>query len=281
MSAAQTPSGTGRMSKNGSPHEPHLFDGQFPPRLLRLHRQGGSVNELALFAGAGGGVLGGYLLGWRTVCAVERDAHAASILAQRQNDGILAPFPIWSDVCSFDGQPWRGLVDVVSGGFPCTDISAAGKGDGIEGESSSLWFQMARIVGEVEPCHVFVENSPMLTHRGLGAVLGSLAALGFDAEWGVLGADALGFDHERERIWIAATHPQRRELRAQQHDGPRGRVGRLQQPIAWDRHWLDVFAGVRGNGDGLADRLDRTDCIRNGQVPAVAATAWQILTEAA
>jgi len=77
------------------------------------------VNELALFAGAGGGILGGHLLGWRTVCAVERDAYAAQILAQRQTDGLLPPFPIWSDVCSFDGRPWRGLVDVVSGGFPC------------------------------------------------------------------------------------------------------------------------------------------------------------------
>lgn len=75
------------------------------------------MNELALFAGAGGGILGGHLLGWRTVCAVERDAYAAQILAQRQTDGLLPPFPIWSDVCSFDGRPWRGLVDVVSGDF--------------------------------------------------------------------------------------------------------------------------------------------------------------------
>lgn len=77
------------------------------------------MNELALFAGAGGGILGGHLLGWRTVCAVERDAYAAQVLAQRQSDGILRPFPIWSDVCSFDGKPWRGIVDVISGGFPC------------------------------------------------------------------------------------------------------------------------------------------------------------------
>ena len=82
------------------------------------------MNELALFAGAGGGILGGHLAGWRTVCAVERDAYAAQVLSQRQNDGCLAPFPIWSDVCSFDDRPWRGIVDVISGGFPCQDISA-------------------------------------------------------------------------------------------------------------------------------------------------------------
>ena len=86
------------------------------------------MNELALFAGAGGGILGGHLLGWRTVCAVEWEAYPASVLVARQNDKILPTFPIWDDVQTFDGKPWRGIVDVVSGGFPCQDISAAGGG---------------------------------------------------------------------------------------------------------------------------------------------------------
>jgi len=86
------------------------------------------MNELALFAGAGGGILGGHLLGWRTVCAVEWEAYPASVLCARQNDGLLPSFPIWDDVQTFDGKPWRGIVDVVSGGFPCQDISAAGRG---------------------------------------------------------------------------------------------------------------------------------------------------------
>jgi len=89
------------------------------------------MNELALFAGAGGGILGGKLLGWRTVCAVEWEPYPASVLCARQNDGILAPFPIWDDVQTFDGHPWRGIVDVVSGGFPCQDISAAGGGEAL------------------------------------------------------------------------------------------------------------------------------------------------------
>jgi DNA (cytosine-5)-methyltransferase 1 len=86
------------------------------------------VNELALFAGAGGGILGGHLLGWRTVCAVEWEAYPASVLCARQNDKILPTFPIWDDVQTFDGKPWRGIVEVVSGGFPCQDISVAGGG---------------------------------------------------------------------------------------------------------------------------------------------------------
>ena len=77
------------------------------------------LRELALFAGAGGGILGGKLLGWQTVCAVEWEPYPASVLVQRQNDGHLPPFPVWDDVQTFDGTRWRGRVDVVSGGFPC------------------------------------------------------------------------------------------------------------------------------------------------------------------
>ena len=160
------------------------------------------MNELALFAGAGGGILGGHLLGWRTVCAVEWEPYPASVLCARQNDGLLPPFPIWNDVQTFDGKPWRGIVDVVSGGFPCQDISAAGGGAGIDGERSGMWREMARIIHEVQPRFAFVENSPMLTSRGLGTVLGDLAAMGFDAKWGVLGAADIGANHQRNRIWI-------------------------------------------------------------------------------
>ena len=192
------------------------------------------MNELALFAGAGGGILGGKLLGWRTVCAVEIDAYARSVLLARQADGCLERFPIWDDVRTFDGRPWRGHVDVVSGGFPCQDISAAGKGAGIDGERSGLWREFARIIGEVGPRYVFVENSPMLlcARRFEGwlvqvvgllfgrvrlrdrialfkrpdvlRVLGDLAEMGYDAEWGVVSAADAGAPHLRERIWILA-----------------------------------------------------------------------------
>jgi DNA (cytosine-5)-methyltransferase 1 len=162
----------------------------------------GGLRELALFAGAGGGILGGKLLGWRTVCAVELEPYPTSVLVARQNDGILSPFPIWDDVRTFDGRPWRGIVDVVSGGFPCQDISCAGKGAGIDGERSGMWKHMARIIGEVLPQFVFVENSPMLVGRGFARVLGDLTSMGYNARWGVLGAVHAGAPHKRERIWI-------------------------------------------------------------------------------
>jgi DNA (cytosine-5)-methyltransferase 1 len=105
---------------------------------------------------------------------------------------------------------------VVSGGFPCQDISAAGKGAGIEGERSGMWKHMARIVGEVQPRFVLVENSPLLVGRGLGLVLGDLAEMGYDAQWGVVGAHHASAPHKRDRIWIVANRAEhgRREGRA-------------------------------------------------------------------
>lgn len=162
------------------------------------------MNELHLFSGAGGGILAGMSLGHRPVCAVEWEPYAQAVLVARQNDGTFPPFPVWDNVQSFDGRPWRGIVDVVAGGFPCQDISVAGSGAGIDGERSGLWREMARIIGEVRPSYVFVENSPALITRGLGVVLGDLAALGFDARWTVLGASEVDAHHHRERIWILA-----------------------------------------------------------------------------
>lgn len=173
------------------------------------------MNELALFSGAGGGLLGSRLLGWSTRCAVEINPYCRKVLLARQRDGMLERFPIWDDVRTFDGNPWRGSIDVISGGFPCQDISAAGKGAGIKGAKSGLWKEFARIIREVQPRFAFVENSPMLTTRGLGIVLADLAALGFNARWGVFGAHHAGAPHKRDRLWIVATHSDRNIIRQQ------------------------------------------------------------------
>lgn len=235
------------------------------------------LNELAIFAGAGGGLLGSKLLGWRTVCAVEREAYAAQVLAQRQNDGSIEPFPIWSDVCSFDGKPWRGIINVISGGFPCQDISAAGKGAGIEGSRSSMWKQMARIIGEVRPRYAIMENSPMLISRGLAVVISDLAALGYDAKWLCLSAKELGANHERDRIWILAT-----DTNMPQRERTMQPVG-IQQKHAKSSHsrWWEDTAEFHRMDDGVAARLDkaRLKAIGNGQVPICMATAFQMLME--
>ena len=271
-----------------------------------------SLNELALFAGAGGGILGGKLLGWRTVCAVEWEPYPASVLCARQNDGLLPPFPIWDDVQTFDGKPWRGIVDVVSGGFPCQDISAAGKGAGIDGERSGMWKHMARVVSEVRPRYVFVENSPMLVTRGLERVIGDLTALGYDTKWTVMGAADVGANHKRDRIWIVGKLADTSELfsnggndnagismerETQPESGNscgKGNISnanlsqqqgrrvssRVDQEHAYasDSCWWAVEPNVGRVADGVAARVDRLKAIGNGQVPLCAATAWKVLT---
>ncbi|MGH8019073.1 MAG: DNA cytosine methyltransferase [Opitutaceae bacterium] len=286
------------------------------------------MNELALFAGAGGGILGGTLLGWRTVCACELDEYARAVLIARQNDGTLPPFPIWDDVRTFDGKPWRGLVDIITGGFPCQDISAAGSGAGIDGARSGLWSEMARIIREVGPRYVLVENSPILTSRGLGRVVGDLAAMGYDARWGVLGAIDAGAPHQRDRIWIVAhaelperrPHSRTREALADAarvsereptnqtdafatrgnardesvrcgecaamadadgtgHEEQRSTVANgTKHEAAECGGWWAAEPNVGRMAHGVAARVDRLRCLGNGQVPAVAALAWETLT---
>lgn len=235
------------------------------------------MNELALFAGAGGGILGGDLLGWRTVCAVERDAYAAQVLAQRQNDGILRPFPIWSDVCSFDGKPWRGIVDVVSGGFPCQDISSAGRGAGIDGDKSGLWREMARIIDEVRPKYIFVENSPLLIGRGLARVISDLAEIGFDCQWSRVSAKECGAPHKRDRLWLVGGNIRDTtgEGLSVRFSGTMERpapIAEPQRPGRWPAE-----PGVGRVAHGVAHRVDRIKALGNGQVPRVAASAFSLL----
>jgi DNA (cytosine-5)-methyltransferase 1 len=171
------------------------------------------MDELALFAGAGGGLLASRLLGWRTICAVEAEPYRREVLLRRQRDGLLDVFPIWDDVRTFDGRPWRGLVDVISAGFPCQPFSTAGKRRGADDERN-LWPETARIIREVRPPYAFLENVPGLLSGYFGRVLGDLAEMGYDAEWCVLGADDLGAPHHRKRVWILAyTQEAGREVR--------------------------------------------------------------------
>lgn len=235
------------------------------------------MNELHLFAGAGGGILGGMLLGHSCVCAVEIEPYCREVLLQRQRDGILPRFPIWDDVKTFDGSPWRGLVDVVCGGFPCQDISPQGKGKGIGGNKSGLWGEMARIICEISPKIAFVENSSKLTSRGLGRVLGDLAEMGFDARWGVFSAADAGARHERERIWILAYSKMFERIYKSYSGKEKIRLSDDSSP--WkSRPWNETSPKLLRAHDGLANRTKRTHAIGNGQVPAVVKLAWNLLS---
>lgn len=240
------------------------------------------MNELALFAGAGGGILGGVLLGWRTVCAVELDAYCASVLVARQNEGILPPFPIWDDVRAFDGRPWRGIVDVVSGGFPCQDISSSGKRMGLDGEHSWLWHEMFRVVCEVRPRYVLVENSAEIVGRGLGIVLGNLASCGFGVRWSCFPAAYCGAPQGRDRIWIAAY--------AHGVGCQASRKWYIEKQTAMRRAYIDGLVAAQhrarqaktvfhGMDDAVAGRLDRIRATGNGQVPEMVKLAWEMLID--
>lgn len=275
----------------------------------------GDVYELALFAGGGGGLLASELLGFRTVCAVEIEPSAREMLFARQRDGLLPEFPVWDDVRSFDGRPWRGLIDVISGGFPCQDISVAGRGAGLEGERSGLWREMLRIVREVRPGWVFVENTPLLVSRGLSVVLGDLAASGYDACWCVLGASDVGAPHRRERLWILALDTNADGLQRPEYDLQHAGTGELagggedgleagramagadaahadmpgcaqqrrggadaeEHATAECCGWWEVEPAVGRVVDGMAARVERLHALGNGQVPAVAAAAFKVL----
>lgn len=162
-------------------------------------------NVLSLCSGVGGLELGLELAvaNARPVCYVEREAYAAEVLAARIAEGFLADAPIWTDLATFDGAPWRGVVDCIAAGFPCQPVSVAGKRRAQE-DDRWIWPDIARIIREVEPRFVFLENVPGLLIRGLGDVLGDLATSGYDAEWGVFSAAGVGAPHLRERVFILA-----------------------------------------------------------------------------
>lgn len=162
-----------------------------------------ALRALHLCSGYGGFELA--LRPWnvRTVGHVERDAHAAATLVARMGEQALDTAPIWDDLATFDGQPWRGAVDIVTAGFPCQPFSAAGKRLGTD-DDRWLWPHISRIIRDVGPRFIVLENVTELVRRGGPHVLSDLTSLGFNAEWGCLQAAAVGAPHQRNRFWLLA-----------------------------------------------------------------------------
>jgi len=197
----------------------------------------------SLFSGIGGFDLGLERAGMRVIWQSEIDPFACAVL--RRHWPLI---PNHGDIRSIRaGSVER--PDVLCGGFPCQDISLAGRGRGLEGERSGLWREFARIVGDLRSRFVLVENVGALTSRGLAAVLGDLAALGFDAEWHVIPAAAVNAPHIRERCFIVAAvadanSRRRKGERISQHVDEQGASGRIADGLG---------AGRRGNGTVAAD----------------------------
>jgi len=262
------------------------------------------MNVLDLFSGIGGFSLGLERAGMRTVAFCEIEPYCRAVLTKHW-PGV----PIYDDVRTLTSDRLRadGIVpDVICGGFPCQDISVAGKGAGINGERSGLWSEYARIIGEVRPRYVIVENVAALLNRGLDRVLGDLAALGYDAEWHCIPASAVGAPHRRDRVWIIA-HAERHGFQEREHvgrpsenqagsklardtpyrmatspdapdtecrqrslGGQTGRMGWLYKSIQGNRRWKIASEPVLGRGaDGIPDRVDRCRALGNAVVPQI------------
>jgi len=264
---------------------------------------------LSLFSGVGGLDLGIQIAlpGARVLGYVEREAYAAAVLLARMEDSSLERSPVWiGDIQDVDGSELRGRIDIICGGFPCQDISFAGKGEGIGGKRSGLFYELMRLVDDVRPQYIFLENVSAITHRGLDAVLARLAESGFDAEWLCLRAGDVGAPHRRER-WFCLAHCKcdgfgierlgwlfNGERAAQRDDADRCGKGLAHSafpPGPFDLStWQEVLrhsphfapaieSGLRVLVDELAmvvdeSRADQLRCTGNGVVPLQAGVAF-------
>lgn len=251
------------------------------------------MNELSLFSGAGGGLLGSKILGWRTIGMVEYDPYCQKILKQRIADGILDAAPIFGDIRRFidEGyaEPYRGRVDVLTGGFPCQPFSVAGKGAG-EDDPRNMWPATIECIRIIRPRLVFLENVPgLLAHAYIRRIFGDLAESGYDCRWDVIGADDVGANHRRQRLWILAYSAEGRlQMRFSKSQSIVASNGESSNSLADDcfagslqsdnRRWPNT-SRVRRVANDVSNRMDRLKSTGNGQVPLCMAYAYEKLSE--
>ena len=234
----------------------------------------------SLFSGIGGFELGleRALPGARTVWQVEQDVFCQKVLQRHWPAADL-----FDDVRAV-GSHNLSYVDVICGGFPCQDISVAGGGGGLDGERSGLWWEMCRVVGEIRPKVVVLENVAALVVRGLREVLGGLAEIGYDAEWTTLSAEQFGAPHLRKRLFIVA-YPVR--FGALQQQEPERRCYSEAVPArngegGGQTHW-DVNEApplVCGVDDGIPGWMDRHRALGNAIVPQCAEYVGRCIADA-
>jgi len=171
------------------------------------------LNGLDLFSGIGGITLA--LGEWvRPVAYCEIDPYPRGVLLSRMETGELPVAPVWDDIGTFKGKHWKGHIDIIYGGFPCQDISVAGKQAGLDGQRSGLFFEIMRLVSEIQPTYIFLENVPAINTNGLDQVAAEIAKKRYDCRWTTISAAEVGAWHKRER-WFLLAHSKRIELREQ------------------------------------------------------------------
>lgn len=229
------------------------------------------ISELSLFSGSGGGLLGSILIGWTTIGYVESDEYCQRVITARIKDGALPVAPIFGDIRSFLSEgyaaSYKGLVDVVSGGFPCQPFSTASRGRKV---APDVWPFMRSVVEIVEPRHVFAEN---VQRAPIAQAASDLQDLGYLVRCGRFSAASVGAPHRRPRQWLVATDTDNAGQCTIPFDA---QVASLSGPTGLA--WTDPpTARVLGIYDGASHRVDRMRAIANGQVPSVALAAWREL----
>lgn len=191
---------------NPNPNPPREMHDLALPSSGRASGTGDAcIFGLSLCSGAGGLDLGLTIAipGYRAVGYVERETFAAATLVARMEDASLDQAVVWDDVGTFDGRPWRGTVDIITAGYPCQPFSVAGKRRGAD-DPRHLWPHVARIIGEVEPPFVFLENVAHHLRLGFPEVASGLVGMGYRLAAGLFTAAEVGAPHKRERLFILA-----------------------------------------------------------------------------
>lgn len=222
------------------------------------------LKVLDLFSGIGGFSLGLERTGgFETVAFCEIEPSCRRVLKEHWPE-----VPIHDDITRANFGP-EATVQVVAAGFPCQDISSAGKRAGIAGERSGLFWHVLRTVRMVGRPRIVLENVAALLRRDMGTVLGALATFGYDTEWHCIPASAVGAPHPRDRVWIVADPVRDEQSWKKPRIGPFGRMGRVEQSLAWYGGWENTLSSLRGMDDGLSRSVDRTDGCRNAVVPQI------------
>jgi DNA (cytosine-5)-methyltransferase 1 len=221
-----------------------------------------TLRLLDLFSGIGGFSRGLERSGaFRTVAFCEIEPYCCKVLAKHWPD-----VPIYDDVRSLTAERLRtdGIaVDAICGGFPCQDISYAGRGAGIEGSRSGLWSEFARLIGAIRPTYVVLENSAALLARGMGRILRDLAVLRYDAEWHCISSADIGAPHKRERIWLVAYPEGVRQGQLW------GKWCETQSKAPGSLHWPEYEPPSERVAHGLSDQLHRVTALGNAVVPQI------------
>ncbi len=213
----------------------------------------------------------------RPIAYCESDPYCQGVLLSRMLSGDLVEAPIWDDVRTFPIAPFRD-VDIIYGGFPCQDISVAGNGAGLAGERSGLVFEVFRLIRELEPAFVFLENVPAIRTRGAERVVKELASLGYDCRWDVLSAYDVGAPHRRDRWWLLAANTERLAVWDEQGRlSGEGRQDSAIPPLDGDCRWRTTQPLLCRMDDGLPEDVDRLRGLGNAVVPAQAREAFRRL----